>query len=70
MSPARLLVRGIFAFVFLVGSVLIVQFAWTSAKAAWDELEPNPAIPAVMSPEPKGPAPVMPKIEIEEADRV
>jgi hypothetical protein len=67
MSPASLLLRGFFAFVFLVGSVLFVQFAWTSAKAAWNELEPHPAI---MLPQPKVLSPAKPKIEIEEPDLV
>lgn len=67
ISPARLFVRGIFAFLLLVGAVLFVQVAWTSAKAAWDELEPHPAI---MSPKPKIPAPAIPEMEIEEPDRV
>lgn len=54
ITPQTLLIRAFIAFVFLIGSVLIVQFTWTAAKAAWGESNSPPAItlPTPDTPEP------------------
>ena len=65
ITPQTLLIRAFIAFVFLIGSVLIVQFTWTAAKAAWGETNTPPAI---TTPAPEIPEPGKPDIEIGEPD--
>ncbi|MEM7462649.1 MAG: hypothetical protein AAF362_08195, partial [Pseudomonadota bacterium] len=57
VTPQLLFVRAFIAFVLLIGSVLIVQFTWTAAKAGLSEISSPPAVTA--------PAPELPETGIE-----